>query len=490
MAAGKESGAMRHGIPVTVVALAVAGLSAGAEPRWGELVVKIMNAASGAPMPGKICLLHAEDGAPARLLSQSSKTQVVRPGGAYTLSGEVYLTVLPGEYRVMAGRGIEYGVAEAVVTVTPTGKAEVTLALRREVDTSGYIAGDMHLHTVFSDGDPSPVERVIALAGEGVEFGVASDHGYVTDYGPAVERLKARAHVVCVRGDEITTWGDDGIGHFNAYPRPPEAAAISSTLTTGPEMFAAIRAAPGEPLIQVNHPRWKDGSYFTKAEVDPETGIGGPKFAEDFDAIEIMNEYNLWGWITDPRVKTDWFNLLNRGLRFAAVACSDSHGVWDSSGGMPRTYIASSTDDPARIDPDEIMRAIRDARCTSASGVFLALEVNGEAMGGETVARGGLADVRARLQAPHWIPVEEMEIVVNGRTAETFVIGKPGEGEPVDAARTVRLKLKNDSWIVALARGPEVNHPLYGHRILPQAATNPVWVDADGDGRVRIGDQK
>ncbi len=450
------------------------------EVPWGEMKVSVTLTPSGEPTPAKICVLSSKDGARPVFLSQSTGTQVVRPEVAYTLDGEASLRLLAGEYRVFAGRGMEYSVSEAKAAVPAGGEAAVALVIKRELDTRGFIGADMHLHTVFSDGDTSLVERVIALAGEGVEFAVATDHEHVTDYSPVVDGLEAGKLLKSVPGDEVSTW--ETIGHFCAFPLPAGIEAIPNTATTGKEMFAVMRAASDKAIVQVNHPRWKGGAYFTHVGMGLFTGRAGPKFDPDFEAVEIMNEDQLWGWEMDPRVRADWFNLLNRGLKFAAVANSDSHGVWWGPNGLPRTYIASVTENPDELDPDQLMKAVRDRNCAAASAVFLTLEINGRPMGGLVPAKGGRARAVVRAQAPSWIRIESVALVVNGEITKTLSVPAPAPGSPTYFEKAVTLELRSDSWIVALAEGPAVEHPLYARPVLPRAATNPVWADADGDG--------
>jgi len=465
--------------------LTLAASAAGAvEPSWGTLDITITETPSGKAIPGKVCLLHAANGGRARLLSQSNKFQAVRPEVAYTLSGRVVLAVVPGKYRVIGGRGTEYSVSEAPANVPEGGTVAVNIVLRREVDTAGYIAGDMHLHTIFSDGDPSIEERLITLAGEGVEFAVATDHNQVVDYGPAVAAIGADKYFTCIAGDEVTTWGwEEGIGHFCAYPMRPGSDPISTKPTTGRGIFSAMRNTAGRPLVQVNHPRWNGGAYFLHSGVGELTGRPGPRFDPGFDAVEIMNDATLFGWVENPQVREDWFNLLNRGLVFSAVANSDSHSTWSSPNGMPRTYIVSSTDDPEKIEVDEIIKMIKERRCTSGMGIFLTLDVNGTPMGGRTSARYGHVRAMVRVQAPGWINVGKVRLVVNGDTATAFDVPDVPENAPVRFEKEISLSLPEDSWVVAEAEGPDFEHPLYGCKILPRAATNPVWVDVDGNGR-------
>ena len=73
-----------------------------------------------------------------------------------------------------------------------------------------------------------------------------------------------------------------------------------------------------------------------------------------FDALEV--------WIGDDRGQVytnflgqnagDWFNLINQGIVRTGVADSDTHAKVDRQAGIPRTMVASPTDDPAALARD------------------------------------------------------------------------------------------------------------------------------------------
>jgi hypothetical protein len=96
----------------------------------------------------------------------------------------------------------------------------VSAALRRVVDTSGYVSTDFHQHTILSaDAPVGTRDRVLANVAEAVEVAVASEHNVVADLGPLVRELGMSRYLVSIAGDELTTdaskkpWG-----HANVFP--------------------------------------------------------------------------------------------------------------------------------------------------------------------------------------------------------------------------------------------------------------------------------
>src|SRR5262249_35491878 len=157
-----------------------------------------------------------------------------------------------------------YTLAEHEITIEVHETVELRAELERVVDTTGWISADLHVHAIPSPDAPSPLEdRVLSLAGAGVEVAVATDHNVVTDYGPTIVALGLEQEIASIVGDEITT-REPHYGHFNVFPLPSGAAPIPWKKTTPKDMFDAARAlAPSgrDIVVQVNHPRMGEIGY-------------------------------------------------------------------------------------------------------------------------------------------------------------------------------------------------------------------------------------
>ncbi|HEY5313874.1 MAG TPA: hypothetical protein VIK18_15200, partial [Pirellulales bacterium] len=108
--------------------------------------VEIISAESGQPLPGRITIVNAA-GALAALANQSDATHAVRPGVVYTADGSADIRLPRGRYTLFAGRGFEYGVARAEVTLEPGDVVSKRLTIAREVATPGLVSCDTHCHT-------------------------------------------------------------------------------------------------------------------------------------------------------------------------------------------------------------------------------------------------------------------------------------------------------------------------------------------------------
>jgi hypothetical protein len=456
---------------------------------------------SGAAIPGRLTFLGA-DGPEAKLFPNAAAAPddlAVRGNAIASLSGQGAITVPPGRYTVHASRGLEWSVDAQELALEAGKEAEATFRLRHEVDTAGRVSGDFHLHTLTHSGhgDSNLKERIITLVAEGVEFAVATDHNHNTDYGPTIKELDAGARMTAVTGNEVTT----SIGHFNAFPLDPARPVPNHRLKDTAALFRLIRGETNAfgviPVIQLNHPRTADMDYLGIAGLDAVTGeSASPLWSADFDTLEVFNENEGWGY-EDPSVPSgdtlrsqkhsvlrDWFHLLNRGFRFAAVGNSDSHHVLYQLAGYPRNFVPGGTDDPARIDPRAVADGLRRGDAFTTIGPFVEWSVNGQPMGSTVRAPGGRVELRVRVQAASWIDCDRVLVVVNGDV--TDVLSVPQARTPVRLDVRHPLRVERDSWIALLVEGDEPLAPVvpgFQRPVRPRAVTNPVRVTLGPEGR-------
>jgi hypothetical protein len=330
-------------------------------------------------------------------------------------------------------------------------------------------------------------DRVMSLVAEGVEFAVPTDHNHVTDYEPSIHRQNARALLGTTTGVEITTvtWG-----HFNAFPYPlaeppPPYAGVGPN-----EIFAHVRARAPNAVIQVNHPRMPGVGYFNRIELDSATGLAASEDAVlEFDAVEVVNGYDLEAPGFIQQNLREYFALLNVGRRYTATGNSDSHRLIINWVGYPRTYVRVPDDRPASVNGADVAHALARGQVVVANGIFPVILVNGTAGPGDTVlGRRVTMDIEAR--APNWVDVSSAELWVNGALVESAPRRAFATGTRRLLWRT-ELDLREDAWIVVIVRGERpMANAFVGRRVLPFAFTNPVFVDADEDGLLQAPEEK
>jgi PHP domain-containing protein len=167
---------------------------------------------------------------------------------------------------------------------------------------SGWLRGDLHCHTLFSDGDSWPVEMLSAASAAGLDFLGVTDHNNVAHhaaYGPGGQG----GQPIVIPGVEVTTYG----GHWNVWGtdrwwefREPESKAVERTMRAAMESGAVVSICHPKPF----GPPWE---Y---------TNQGG------FHAIEVWN--GPWAQLNTASLAR-WDELLTNGIRCVAVGGSDTH---------------------------------------------------------------------------------------------------------------------------------------------------------------------
>lgn len=499
-AEGRWSAGVPGGEPYRVIALSDAHMESapavvrelGAEvaltlPRPGQVTYRVTDE-RGALLPAKLTFVRegGSQAPPSRFGEAPQPSGVARAEYAY--AGEGALELPPGRYTVWISRGSEYEVVERTIEVGATA-ARVEAALVRSVATPGWLSTDTHVHAQLSPDSPDLYPfKVATMVVEGLEIPVSTEHEWIGDFNPAIRELGVSAWIHGVVGSEITTFN---YGHFNAFPLVPDFdkpgnGRIDWVKKKPGETFAAIRANPGAPFLQVNHPRSASiGGYFSAMGLDPRTlAVAQPdQWSEDFDGIEVANGCGVRE--IEEQTMPDWFAFLNRGDRKVAMGSTDSHSAGKGQMGYPRTYLAMPTDAPAEAKIDDIRRAAKEGRAVIACGPFVDLAV-GEARVGDTARlTGDRLTAEATVRAPSWVDVDSIELVVNGRVAQVLPV--PRADGPLDVRLTLTTSVTagRDGWAIVRVRG-DARHGVWAYRGASYGFTNPVFLDGDGDGVWRM----
>jgi hypothetical protein len=446
------------------------------------------------PVAARITVVD-EQGTLAPVMAASGEMLAVRPGVVYTGSGSARIGVRAGRYTVFASHGFEYGVASRQIEIRAGDSRPVTLRITHEVATPGLVSCDTHIHTLTHSGhgDATVGERMLTLAGEGIELPIATEHNLHADYSEAAQRMGVASLFTPVTGNEVTT----PTGHFNIFPIAPGAAIPDPKVTLWPSLMRALRETPGVRVVVLNHPRSIHSKFrpFGPENFDAATGENKREGEFSFDAIEVLNsgaqqtDYML--------VFRDWFALLNRGHRFTAVGASDSHDVSRFIVGQARTYIVTPDDNPGRINVAAACESLLAGRALVSMGLLAQMTVEERFTVGDLATNlPGQMRVRVKVLGPSWVKADRVELFANGvriREATINAARADAPGEKADISWTVPRPTR-DTHLVAIATGPAVSAPFWAMTRPYQptsphwegraiGATNPVWLDADGDGR-------
>lgn len=457
------------------------------------LAMRVTDSDTKSGLPCRLTIVDAEGALAALLPGTTNQTELAaRPGVLYTRDGTASAGLLPGAYKIFASRGFEFSVATQAVTLVAGQTQSIALNLRRAVPTHGWVATDTHIHTFTKSrhGDATEDERMLTIAGEGIELAVATDHNVHADYAEASQRTRMAERFTSVIGNEVTTKA----GHFNAFPIASGAAVPDFSVTNWAALLPGIRATPGVQVITLNHPRDLHSGFVPLGPANFNAFSGAALRGQEFsfDGLEVITSAAMQSDIM--LLFRDWFALLNHGHRLTALGSSDTHDVSRFILGQGRTYVRCADTNPAAINVDAACRSLRDGRALVSFGLLADLVVNDRFGVGDLALRGqrGVTAVVTVL-GPTWVQADQVELFANGvRVAGQKIASVRGVTKLRLAFKLPRFK--HDYHLVAIASGPGVTAPfwetprpyqpsskVFTPRVL--GATNPVWVDADGDGK-------
>ena len=473
----------------------------------GTLRVAVVDKANGQGLPAKIEII-GQDGVPTPDFAPETAEFAVK-NLRYAPHGEFTQDLQPGTYQLIVSHGPEYSAVFTNVEVKPGETTNFNTSLVRQVDTTGWISSDFHSHSSPSgDNTGSQLGRVLNLVCEHIEFAPCTEHNRITTYQPHIDELKISPFLSSVTGMELTG-SPLPLNHQNAFPlhhHPHRQDGGGPQTDTDIERQMQRLAAwdnGSDKLIQQNHPDVGWLFYDRDGNGDPDGGYSESVALIDVMEIHpvdrILESSEADGVDTDEAKKNrifKWLQLLNQGYRIPGVVNTDAHYNFHGSGWL-RNWIACSTDDPAKIDPMEIVHASEEGRVIMSNGPFLRVQAqsgNGPQVtaGQDLRANGGKLQLEISVQCPDWHDIDIVFVLINGRSSPEHVFTRsthpqlfPAEGA-VRFATKLNLQLPTDAHLVVATGGTEstlgpVMGPSSG-KTRPAALANPIFVDIDGNG--------
>jgi hypothetical protein len=436
---------------------------------------------------------------------------------------EVQLPV--GEYYAVASRGPEYELGTSpYFMVSDHDTTTIQLQVVQVVDSSGWIAADLHVHSDTSfDAGTSKYDRLASMMAEQVEFFPSTDHDYITDYAPTLEAMGWEPWITQVAGVEVSPME---MGHFIGWPQRSDflaegAGAFEWTDMEPEEIFDAIRAngPPGyEPLVTVAHPHDGILGYFDQfgmnpyGEDDGEVLVERPmlaitndlltpdNFSMEFELLELFNSYRMdllraptqqesdlyrqgqavtpYAWVSrtmeEQRALIDGETTLGYNI-FGQV---DSWftllnlGYRITAVGSSDTHSPKST--PSGQPRTWVMSPTDSPAYLDPGDIAQALRehravasygpfVRFEADGqpiGSEISTDGAVELFIEVQSPSWFECSQVEVYENGTLIEVIEIPSPNT-TPVNLSTTLEVMPNKDSWYALVVVGDDDLDPVY-----------------------------
>jgi predicted metal-dependent phosphoesterase TrpH len=254
-----------------------------------------------------------------------------------------------------------------------------------------WYRGDLHSHTVHSDGEITVPDRVRGAVERGQDFLAITDHNTVSHFR---ERDAWPDVITPIRGSEVTTFH----GHLNCFGLREVIDWRDAARGSGAAHIVDQAHRQGA-IISINHPSgfgdpWCGGCHWDFALVDYAT----------IDAIEVWNGRWRIPESDNNGALAFWTDLLDAGFRPTAVSGTDSHSAEeDEYVALPLNHVYA--DDRSE---DAILDAIRRGRVFLSSGPIVSFRARGSAgvevvLPGEDLRTDGTFDLTAdieRVEAP------------------------------------------------------------------------------------------
>lgn len=432
----------------------------------------------------------------------------------YTPDGKFRSELLPGKYRVLISHGPEYDAESREIEVKAGETATLDAKLARSVDTSGWISADFHSHSSPSgDNAASQRGRVLNLLAEHIEFAPCTEHNRITNYDSHLVALDAVERLATCAGMELTG-SPLPLNHQNAFPLIEHThAQDGGGPTTHPDPAVQIERLAlwddgSDKFVQVNHPNIVQ--MIGDKDLDGHADGGFERMFGFMDVIEVHPPEEIFTRPTEQPSARDldnfgnkifnWMQLLNLGYRVPGVVNTDAHWNYHGSGWL-RNYLRSSTDDPAEIQPMDMVHAAEHGQIVMTNGPFLTVTATAgdetAGIGDDLAATDGKVDLHVRVQCPNWLDVNRVQVFINGRPQEQFNFTRRTHGSMFGAGsvkfdHTITLQLPADAHVVVAVgnEGASLGR-IYGPdsgKAMPVAVANPIFVDVNGGGFQHNGD--
>ncbi|HTT51775.1 MAG TPA: CehA/McbA family metallohydrolase [Streptosporangiaceae bacterium] len=234
-----------------------------------------------------------------------------------------------------------------------------------------WLAGDLHAHTVHSDGALTVPQLARLAAGQGLDFLAVTDHNTVSQHAE-LGWASARYGVTLIPGQEVTT----DTGHAGALG---DLGWVDFREPADSWLDAAER---GGGLLSVNHPLGGHVSWIKPMRRRP-------------PLVEVWH----WSWL-DPR----WTAPLAWWLAWDPAAVPVGGSDWHRPGsdavpGMPTTWVECAGDGGTGDGPDAVLDGLRAGRCAISAcrdgPVLLRLDGEFAVVGGDGTTLAGPDGPRA-----------------------------------------------------------------------------------------------
>lgn len=299
----------------------------------------------------------------------------------------------------------------------------------RPLRGSGWYRGDLHAHTVHSDGAWDVTDLLACATTYGLDFVTLSDHNTIS--GLAEFHRLAPAELLTIDAIELTTY----FGHALALgARQWIDWRVRSGARSMPQIAADVAAAGG--LFIIAHPLSPGDPICTGCDWRYQDMLPG--------SARLIEVWNGGAWDSESNNEHAlalWYRWLNQGYRMVATAGTDAHGP-PPPGMQPGFNVVFAES----LSAAAILRAIAQGHLFLSAGPQL--EFSGQTAGGVSGIMGDSLPADSATISARWdgcAANDQVRLVGDGRVLWEQASGERGAQQwdlAVGQARWCVLELR------------------------------------------------
>ena len=391
-------------------------------------------------------------------------------GGEYYFyaDGSFQVGVPAGATTLEVVKGLEYRPTAKQIDLPANGEKEIEIRLERTWDMAarGWWSGDTHLHANLfhdpitgSDSRIKPKDVLFVVKAEDLNVGnilaCNSEDGYVygrNEFEGRPNALSEKRYILYWNEEmrNLRLYGHMAFLKLKSFVEP---AFVGWPGTTHPQDHPpnydqAVKAKKQGAAVIYVHP-----SLPSEYPVDIALGVA--------DTIDVMCQGD------EEKNTSDWYQLLNCGFRCPISAGTDSYLdlPYHLIPGAGRVYVEVGP----QLTYSGWIEGYKQGKSFATNAPMVTFSVNGEGPGGELKWEQGVLKVKVEAEATSHVPMDSIELVVNGLAVAT----QKAKKDKKEVLLSKSFEISDSCWMAVRVRGA-------AHRLLPNdtalyAHTSPVY---------------
>jgi len=399
-------------------------------------------------------------------------------------SSIVSITVPVGKVTIQVSKGLEYRPVAKIVSIEPGDDKHIVVhltPLEREAKTwSNWVSSDLHAHMNYGGTyieSSTDLEQQARADGLSVVNNLVVNKEQripdIAEHGASADDL-IQGGVVIISGQEFHTsyWGHRGIlglkgslllPGYAGYPNTAAASLypMNADVYDMAHLQGALVGAV-HPFEEVPDPFAQPAQRITD-ELPVDVALG------KLDYMEIV------GFSDHKSTAAVWYKLLNLGFRLPAGGGTDATANYAAPirgmAGQDRVYVHAPAE---HLKIGTFLERLKNGETFATNGPLIEFKLGGEMVGSELKFDAPQAAVPFTAKLRSIVPVDHLEVVCNGKVAQTLKI----EGARDSADVTGSIPLQESGWCVLRAWSDKAEYPVMDN--YAYATTSPVYITIGG----------